>query len=85
VGTWRTATEEANRAVQADPDAYWAFQARTNKVPVAAAEQSYPVANYPTEPYPAEAFRGLQGTLDYLVATKQAKAFDLNGWKVDQP
>jgi NitT/TauT family transport system substrate-binding protein/sulfonate transport system substrate-binding protein len=85
VATWRAATQAANRAVQADPDAYWAFQAKTNKVPVAAAEESYPVANYPTEPYPAEAFRGLQGTLDYLVDTKQAKAFDLNAWKVGRP
>jgi NitT/TauT family transport system substrate-binding protein/sulfonate transport system substrate-binding protein len=85
VATWRAATEAANRAVQADPDAYWAFQAKTNKVPVAAAEESYPVANYPTEPYPAEALRGLQGTLDYLVDTKQAQAFDLNAWKVGQP
>jgi sulfonate transport system substrate-binding protein len=80
---WRAATEASNKAVQADPDAYWAFQAKTNKVPVAAAKESYPVENYPTEPYPAEAFSGLQGTLDYLVDTKQAKAFDLDAWKVE--
>lgn len=81
VPAWRTATQNANRAVQADPDAFWAFQAKSAKVPIAVAKESYPVNHYPLEPYPAQAFSGLQGTLDYLVDTKQAKPFDLEGWK----
>ncbi len=78
---WRTASQRANRAVQADPDEFWAFQAKQAKVPVAVAKASFPVDHYTLEPYPAQALADLQGTLDYLVAAKKAKAFDLDGWK----
>jgi sulfonate transport system substrate-binding protein len=81
-GAWRAATKADNQAVRADPDAFWKWEATNNKVTVAAAKASYPVDNYPLEPFPADAVAALQGTLDYLVQSKQAKNFDLKGWQV---
>jgi sulfonate transport system substrate-binding protein len=82
VAAWRAEQQKSIDAVKADPDAYWAFIAKLVKIPVAVAKASYPLSSLPSEPYPADAFKGLQGTLDYLVKTKQAKSFDLAGWKV---
>jgi NitT/TauT family transport system substrate-binding protein/sulfonate transport system substrate-binding protein len=82
VDAWRAATKASNEAVRADPDAFWAWEAKNNNVTESAAKASYPVDHYPLEPYPAAALQGLQGTLDFLVQSKQAKAFDLEAWKV---
>jgi NitT/TauT family transport system substrate-binding protein/sulfonate transport system substrate-binding protein len=79
---WRAATKASNQAVRDDPDGFWAFEAKINKVSTAAAKASYPVEHFPLEPYPADALTALQGTLDFLVDAKAAKSFDLAGWRV---
>jgi NitT/TauT family transport system substrate-binding protein/sulfonate transport system substrate-binding protein len=79
---WRASTQAGNQAVRDDPDAFWTFESTSNKVSPAAAQESYPVENYPLEPFPADAVSALQGTLDYLVESKQAKDFDLSAWQV---
>jgi sulfonate transport system substrate-binding protein len=82
VDAWRAAQQKAFAKAKEDSDAYWKFVSESVKVPVAVAKESYPLTQLPAEPYPADAFAGLQGTLDYLVRTKQAKDFDLQAWKV---
>lgn len=79
---WRAATQASNQAVRDDPNAFWTFESTHNKVPLSAAKASYPVDNYPLEPFPPDAVSALQGTLDYLVESKQARDFDLSAWQV---
>ncbi len=79
---WRAATKADNQAVHADPNGYWTWEAGINKVTVSAAKASYPIANYPLTPFPATAVSALQGTLNYLVSSKQAKKFSIKAWEV---
>jgi hypothetical protein len=40
------------------------------------------LGSYPSEPFTAAGVKQLQGTLDFLVAQKLAKPFDLADWGV---
>jgi NitT/TauT family transport system substrate-binding protein/sulfonate transport system substrate-binding protein len=67
---------------RSDEDAYYAYQATATGVTPEVSRVWDSLDSYPSEPFTAEGTKQLQGTLDFLVAQKLAKPFDLADWGI---
>ena len=71
---------KALELAKAEADEYYAYQATATGVPEEVVRVWDPIESYPGEPFTAEGTKQLQGTLDFLVAQKLAKPFELSDW-----
>jgi sulfonate transport system substrate-binding protein len=80
---WDAVRLKAIAYANANPAAFYAFEAKSNgiKAGAAAAKSFLPLSVFPTANYTAGGLKMLQGTLSFLVSEKEASAFSLNGWK----
>jgi hypothetical protein len=63
--------------------AYYAWSAQQGNTTAAAAKQSAPLSSYPIANFSAAGIKQLQGTLDFLVAQKEAKPFSIHAWQLN--
>jgi sulfonate transport system substrate-binding protein len=78
---WNQLRQEALQQIQANPEAYYQFNADTSKLPLEAVKASYPLDQFPSEALPVVGRELLEGTKAFLVAEKLAKTdFKLSDW-----
>jgi sulfonate transport system substrate-binding protein len=78
---WGQALVDTNSDIRANIDAYWAYQAKVEHVPVAVEKVAEPVDNYNTEPFPAAGVKQLRSTYEFLKSQNLIKNdFDFDAW-----
>ena len=78
---WAEAFADTVKDIKADPDAYWAFNAKVDKVTTAIAKQAFPLDTLPDTAFSADGLTELQGSYQFLVEQKRLKnPFDVKSW-----
>jgi NitT/TauT family transport system substrate-binding protein/sulfonate transport system substrate-binding protein len=79
---WHRARSAALQAIRRDPAAYHAFHARTTGFPLAAVQASYPLEQFPDQPFPATGLQLLAHTKAFLLEQRLVRQdFDLTQWR----
>jgi NitT/TauT family transport system substrate-binding protein/sulfonate transport system substrate-binding protein len=79
---WNGARLKAIAYAKAHAAEFYAFEVKADGLKTAAqAQQFLPLSLYPAANYTPAGLKLLQGTLNFLVAEKEATAFSIDGWK----
>jgi ABC-type nitrate/sulfonate/bicarbonate transport system substrate-binding protein len=79
---WNAVRVKSVRYADAHAADYYAWSAQQGNTTVALEEESAPLSTYPIPDFTAAGTKQLQGTLNFLVSTKQAKSsFSVQGWE----
>jgi sulfonate transport system substrate-binding protein len=79
---WNAARVKSIAYAKANQSAYYAYMAKAEGIPtVAETKQFLPVSLYPVPNYTTAGIKQLQGTLNFLVSEKEAKAFSIQAWE----
>jgi sulfonate transport system substrate-binding protein len=80
---WNAVRVKAIKYANANPTAFYAFQAKSNgiKAGPAVAKSFLPLSIYPSANYTAGGLKMLNSTLNFLVSEKEANTFSIDGWK----
>lgn len=83
---WNQIKQEAVKDIKANPEAYYKFHAEASGYPIDVVKASYPLDQFPEEPFSPKGLQLLEGTKKFLVSQKLAKAdFKLTDWIGFQP
>jgi ABC-type nitrate/sulfonate/bicarbonate transport system substrate-binding protein len=81
---WARALQQAVASIRAHPDAYWAFTATAEKVPVAVAKAANPLSNYPATAFSSDGVTQLKASYAFLLDHKLIrKPVDIDTWLAD--
>jgi NitT/TauT family transport system substrate-binding protein/sulfonate transport system substrate-binding protein len=79
---WNAVRVKSVQYADAHAAGYYAWSAKQANTTVALEEQSAPLSTYPIPNFTAAGTKQLQGTLNFLVSTKQAKSsFTVQAWE----
>lgn len=79
---WQTARRSGVQAIRRDPEAYYAFHAANTGFPLAAVKASYPLSQFPEEPFTPQGLQLLQHTHGFLRAQNLVGSdVDLAAWR----
>jgi hypothetical protein len=82
---WNAARVKSIAYAKAHLSAYYAYMSKAEGIPsVAETKQFLPVSLYPVPNYTSAGIKQLQGTLNFLVAAKEAKPFSIQSWEYKQ-
>jgi len=79
---YNTLRVKALRYAEANSGAYYAWAAKLGNTTVAIEEQTAPLSGNPVANFTAAGISQLQGTLNFLVSEKEAKAFSIQNWEL---
>lgn len=79
---WNAAITKAVKDLKANPQAYYKFHAEVSRYPIDVVRASYPLDQFPEEPFPTKGLELLEGTKKFLVSQGLAKSdFKLTDWR----
>jgi len=79
---WQRARATALAEIRKDPEKYYEFHAQSTGFPLEAVRASYPIAQYPEEPYPPRGLELLESTKAFLLAENLIRgAFSIRDWR----
>lgn len=79
---WNAAHDKAIKYALAHQSAYYRFEGKAEQTTPALAKKYDPLSGVPLQPFTNSGIAHLQGTLSFLVESKQAKnSFSLAGWQ----
>lgn len=82
---WNQIKQASVKNIKANPEAYYKFHTEVSGYPIDVIKASFPVEQFPEEPFPTSGLQLLEGTKKFLVSQKLAKSdFKLNDWIVTQ-
>ncbi|HXT93255.1 MAG TPA: ABC transporter substrate-binding protein [Trebonia sp.] len=81
---WNTVRVKSVQYATANASAYYAWAAAQAKTTVAMEQESAPLSTYPIQNFTDAGIKQLQGTLDFLVAQKEAKPFSIQSWELQE-
>lgn len=82
---WNQIKQASVKNIKANPEAYYKFHAEVSGYPIDVIKASFPVEQFPEEPFPTQGLQLLEGTKKFLVSQKLANSdFKLNDWIVPQ-
>ncbi|WP_242051236.1 ABC transporter substrate-binding protein [Nostoc spongiaeforme] len=84
---WNQMRLQALQEIKANPEEFYQFAAQASgNVPLAIAQESYPINLYPTEPFTPEGLKLLNSTKQFLAEQKLLKSdFDIKDWQISNP
>jgi NitT/TauT family transport system substrate-binding protein/sulfonate transport system substrate-binding protein len=82
---WNQIKQASVKNIKANPEAYYKFHTEVSGYPIDVIKASFPVEQFPEEPFPTRGLQLLEGTKKFLVSQKLANSdFKLNDWIVPQ-
>ncbi len=82
---WNQIKQASVKNIKANPEAYYKFHTEVSGYPIDVIKASFPLEQFPEEPFPTQGLQLLEGTKKFLVSQKLAKSdFKLNDWIVPQ-
>ena len=79
---WTAVRVKSEAYAKANAAAYYAWVAKQSNTTAAAAQESAPLSSYPTPNFTTVGTQHLQSTLNFLVAQKEAKPFNIQQWEL---
>lgn len=80
---WNQIVKAAVQDIKRQPEEYYKFHAEVSKFPIDIVKASFPLEQFPEEPFPTKGLELLEGTKKFLVSQKLAKSdFKLTDWTV---
>lgn len=82
---WNQLRQDAVKDIQSNPEEYYKFHADVTGLPIAVVKESYPLSQFPEEPFPAKGLELLEATKSFLVTEGLAQSdYPLTNWIVGQ-
>ncbi|GAX45581.1 fumarate reductase/succinate dehydrogenase flavoprotein domain-containing protein [Tolypothrix sp. NIES-4075] len=82
---WNQIKQASVKNIKVNPEAYYKFHTEVSGYPIDVIKASFPLEQFPEEPFPTQGLQLLEGTKKFLVSQKLAKSdFKLNDWIVPQ-
>ena len=81
---WNTVRVKSVQYANANASAYYAWAAAQVKTTVAMEQESAPLSEYPVADFTDAGIKQLQGTLNFLIAQKEAKSFSIQSWELQE-
>lgn len=82
---WNQIKQASVKNIKANPEAYYKFHTEVSGYPIDVIKASFPIQQFPEEPFPTQGLQLLEGTKKFLVSQKLAESdFKLNDWIVPQ-
>lgn len=82
---WSQAIAQSVRDLKANPQEYYKFHAEVSRYPVDIVQASYPIEQFPEEPFSSKGLELLEGTKNFLVSQKLAQSnFPLTDWVLSE-
>jgi sulfonate transport system substrate-binding protein len=79
---WNTVRVESVQYAEAHASEYYAWSAAQGDTTAALEEETAPLSDYPIPNFTTAGTTQLQGTLNFLVAQKEAKSFSIQSWEL---
>jgi len=78
---WNQIKQEAVKDIKANPEAYYKFHAEASGYPIDVVKASYPLEQFPEDPFSPKGLQLLEGSKKFLVSQELAKSdFKLTDW-----
>lgn len=81
---WNAVRVKSVQYANANASAYYAWAAAQVKTTVAMEQESAPLSEYPVANFTDAGIKQLQGTLNFLIAQKEAKSFSIQSWELQE-
>lgn len=82
---WNQIAARAQQEIKAYPQEYYKFHAQVSGYPIDVIKASYPVQQFPDQPFPTQGLKLLEGTKKFLVSQGLAKSdFKLADWIISE-
>jgi sulfonate transport system substrate-binding protein len=79
--TWNQVKLASVKSIKANPEAYYQFHSQVSGYPVDVVKDSFPIKQFPEEPFPKQGLALLEGTKQFLVSQKLTRSdFKINDW-----
>ncbi|GAA6624032.1 ABC transporter substrate-binding protein [Scytonema sp. NUACC26] len=83
--TWNQVKLASVKSIKANPQAYYQFHSQVSGYPVDIVKASFPIKQFPEEPFPKQGLALLEGTKQFLVSQKLTRSdFKINDWVASQ-